>query len=368
MKRIILLYALLACLAGTKAQETTTYKEKQPYKSWVKMAPKLDDAFFTANTAEAIRIGDNVLLYQQTTGGWPKNIYMPAELTQQELEDVIHAKDDVNASTIDNDATSTEIRYLSRLYLATGISKYKDAALNGILYILKSQYPNGGFPQFWPRPTGYYTHITYNDNAMVNVMKILREVYEKKAPFKYVPDSVCDKARTAFDKGIDCILKTQVRQDGKLTVWCAQHDEHTLAPAKARAYELPSLSGAESDNIVLLLMSIPHPSQEIIASVEAAVEWFKANKITGIMRETFTNSEGKKDFRMVSCPQDAPSCPTLWARFYTLEDNRPFFCDRDGVKKYTISEIGYERRNGYSWYNSDGLKVLKKYEQWKKKH
>lgn len=52
--------------------------------------------------------------------------------------------------------------------------------------------------------------------------------------------------------------------------------------------------------------------------------------------------------------------------FYTLEDNRPFFCDRDGVKKYDISEIGYERRNGYSWYNNAGLKVLKKYEQWKK--
>lgn len=77
-------------------------------------------------------------------------------------------------------------------------------------------------------------------------------------------------------------------------MWCAQHDEHTLAPAKARAYELPSLSGAESDNIVLLLMSIPDPSPRIIASVEAAVSWFKANKITGIMRKDFTNNEGKK--------------------------------------------------------------------------
>ena len=85
-----------------------------PYKTWVKMAPKLNDEFF--KTDEAIRIGDNVLLYQQTTGGWPKNIYMPAELTQQELEDVLASKDEVNESTIDNGATSTEIQYLSRLY------------------------------------------------------------------------------------------------------------------------------------------------------------------------------------------------------------------------------------------------------------
>ena len=55
-----------------------------------------------------------------------------------------------------------------------------------------------------------------------------------------------------------------------------------------------------------------------------------------------------------------------WARFYDLETNRPFFCDRDGIKKYDISEIGHERRNGYSWYNKDGSKVLKRYEKWKK--
>ena len=102
---------------------------------------------------------------------------------------------------------------------------------------------------------------------MVNVMNLLRDVYNKKAPYTYVPDTLCQRARIAFDKGVECILNTQVKQNGKLTVWCAQHDEHTLAPAKARAYELPSLSGAESDNIVLLLMSIPAPSPRIIASL-----------------------------------------------------------------------------------------------------
>lgn len=59
-------------------------------------------------------------------------------------------------------------------------------------------------------------------------------------------------------------------------------------------------------------------------------------------------------------------CPILWARFYELDTNRPFFSDRDGIKKYDISEIGHERRNGYSWYNKDGSKVLAKYEKWKK--
>ena len=93
MKRAILFCALLALLMGTNAQETTNYKEKHPYKDWVKIAPKLDDAFFT--TPEAIRIADNVLLYQHTTGGWPKNVYMPAELTADEYKKVLAAKNNI---------------------------------------------------------------------------------------------------------------------------------------------------------------------------------------------------------------------------------------------------------------------------------
>ena len=158
MKRAILFCALLALLMGTNAQETTSYKEKHPYKDWVKIAPKLDDAFLT--TPEAIRIADNVLLYQHTTGGWPKNVYMPAELTADEYKKVLAAKNNVNESTIDNSATSTEIRYLSRIYLATRIEKYKDAALEGIRYLLKAQYPNwfsygigiGCYPQLGDYP------------------------------------------------------------------------------------------------------------------------------------------------------------------------------------------------------------------------
>ena len=45
-----------------------------------------------------------------------------------------------------------------------------------------------------------------------------------------------------------------------------------------------------------------------------------------------------------------PNAPGLWARFYEIGTNRPIFCDRDGVAKHDLSEIGYERRNGYACY------------------
>lgn len=361
MKKTTLIWGLLFFfLTGAVAQRERTYKKKENYKSWVHLARNFDDAFF--RTEEARRIGENVLLYQQVTGGWPKNIFIPAELTSTEKEKVKEMKENVNESTIDNGATSTEIRYLARLFRATGEKKYKEGVFRGLAYLLEAQYDNGGWPQFYPRPQGYYIEITYNDNAMINVMNLLRMVYEKQTPYEFVNDEICYRARTAFDKGVDCILKTQVKRDGKLTVWCAQHDHETLKPCKARAYELPSLSGQESDNIVLLLMSLPQPSEEIIAAVEGAVAWFRDSRIEGLKKEYFINADGKKDYKMVPCQ----GCPPLWGRCYDLDINRPFFSDRDGIKKYDISEIGHERRNGYSWYNSDGLKVLKKYEQWKR--
>ena len=61
---------------------------------------------------------------------------------------------------------------------------------------------------------------------MVRVMQQLREIYEKQSPYTFIPDETCQQARKAFDKGIECILRTQVRQNGELTVWCAQHDPH----------------------------------------------------------------------------------------------------------------------------------------------
>jgi hypothetical protein len=64
-------------------------------------------------------------------------------------------------------------------------------------------------------------------------------VVARKPEFAFLGDAERARARQAIDKGVECILKTQVVQEGKLTVWCAQHDERTLAPAKARAYERP---------------------------------------------------------------------------------------------------------------------------------
>ena len=316
-------------------------------------------------SAEAARVAENVLLYQRNVGGWPKNKPIHRILTETQKEELKKLQSVGIGATIDNGATVTELDFLSKISAKTKDNLYKAAFLKGIDYLLEAQYDHGGWPQFYPLEKGdYSTQITFNDNAMVNVMNVMMAITEKSDRFSVEFDAATIlKARNAFRKGIEIILKTQYRQKEVLTAWCAQHDEITLLPAKARSYELPSLSGGESPGIVLLLMSIDNPSPEIINAVQSAVAWFGKVKIDGIRLENFTNKEGLKDRRIVA----DKNAPPLWARFYQLEDNRPFFCDRDGIKKYTLAEIGPERRNGYSWYTTGPQKVLDGYKKWQAK-
>jgi pectinesterase len=349
--------ALLFISAGINAQS------KPEDLRWKNVVYSQPDEWY--GSAEAVRVAQNVLLYQRNVGGWPKNKEIHKVLTETEKKELHQLQSTGIGATIDNGATIMELTFLSKIYAKTKDSQYKAAFLKGINYLFDAQYDNGGWPQFFPLEKGDYSlHITFNDNAMVNVMNVMKAIAEKSDRFSVeFEDAAVLKAKRAFEKGVQVILKTQYRQNGVLTAWCAQHDEITLLPAKARSYELPSLSGGESPGIVLLLMSIDNPSPEIINSIQSAVSWFDKVKIEGIRVEGFTNKDGLKDRKVVA----DKAAPPLWARFYELEDNRPFFCDRDGIKKYSLAEIGHERRNGYSWYGTGPQKVLDQYKKWQPK-
>lgn len=349
---------IISCLGSFSVQSQNSGK------SWKAIVGTKEGTWFASD--EAKDIAENVLLYQRNIGGWPKNIQMQKTLSNDEKQHLIALKSDPEEITTDNGATFQQMIFLSKRYRQVPDERYKKAFLSGLDYLLEAQYENGGWPQFYPLKKGYYTHITYNDDSMVNILNILKEISNTTDYFSIKPsDQTVKRAQKAFDKGIDCIIKTQYRQNGVLTGWCAQHDEYSLAPAKARAYELPSLSGKESAQIVLLLMSIENPSKEIINAVHFAAAWFDKAKIKGLREVRFYDEKGKiNEKKMVS----DPNAPDLWARFMELDNNIPFFCDRDGIKKGSLAEIGSERRNGYSWYTNEPKEVLEKYQVWKEKH
>ena len=147
----------------------------------------------------------------------------------------------------------------------------------------------------------------------------------------------------------------------------SQHDEKTLAPAWARAFEPPSLTACETVGIVHVLMSIDHPSPEVIASVNAAVAWLDAVKITGIKVEDRPQKDTPRGFERLVV--DDPSAPPIWSRYYEIGTNKPILCGRDSVMKYKLSDIEIERRTGYQWLKYWPVNLIDKdYPAWKAAH
>jgi PelA/Pel-15E family pectate lyase len=306
-------------------------------------------------TPEALSLAENILYYQNADRGWPKAIDMIARTAARTGE-----------STIDNDATTTQIDFLARVATASLCSRYRDATRRGIEYLLEAQYDNGGWPQRYPNPEGYAAHITFNDNALLHVLNLLRAVSEPAARFTFADAALLSNAAAAVQRGIGVILATQIVIDGRRTGWCAQHDEVTLEPAQARTYELPSSSGSEAAGLFGFLMSIDEPSPEIRAAVQAAAAWFEQVKLTGIrIQRTTDATQPSGEDRVVV--QD-PAAPPLWARFYELGTDRPIFSSRCEVpecaddpffnRRYSLAEIDNERRVGYAWYGNWPAQLL----------
>jgi PelA/Pel-15E family pectate lyase len=306
-------------------------------------------------TPEALSLAENVLYYQNADRGWPKGI---------EMTDRSAPRD--GTYTIDNDATTTHIDFLARVYSASSCARYGDAARAGLEYLLDAQYENGGWPQRFPDPQGYAAHITFNDNAMVHVLDLLRDVSERQEHFAFADGELAASAGAAMERGIGVILATQIVMDGQRTGWCAQHDEVTLEPAQARTYELPSLSGSEGAALFRFLMSLEDPSPEVRQAVEGAAAWFEQVQLAGIRVDRITDAaQASGEDRVVV--QD-PSARPLWARFYELGSNLPIFssrcevpqCDDDPffLRRYSLAEIDNERRVGYAWYGTWPAQLL----------
>jgi PelA/Pel-15E family pectate lyase len=304
---------------------------------------KPDEWFATNEGRDAV---GNILSWQTAHGDWPKNVDTSRAKGS--------GKETYAAGTFDNGATTGELRVLARAHRLTNEDSYKSAFLRGFDHLLKAQYPNGGWPQYFPLSTQYHRHITFNDGTMIGVMEFLQDAVSDD-DFAFLDEDRRTAAARAVDRGVDCILQCQIIIADVPAVWCAQHDAETLAPAQARTYEHPSLSGAESAGILIFLMRLEEPTPEVIRAVNAGVAWFESAKIEGYR---YNRSHDEPPLT------EDPAASPLWARFYEIESGRPIFSDRDGVVKYDLAGIGSERRGGYTWYGNWGESVARAYLKW----
>jgi len=376
--KTIPLIALILVSGISKAQKFTTI-EYAPFSDntghWYSIADKhnlinaLPDKPRYKPT-EITSIADNMLLFQKNNGGWPKNYDFFAVLTPEQVAIVKAAKAQTN-TTFDNGNTYTQIAALAIAYHATKVEKYKAGCIRGLGFILQAQYKNGGWPQYYPiEKNNYSSHITFNDGGMMGILKLLKDILDGEPQYAFVDSKLRSKIQVAYNKGLDCILKTQINDAGKPTAWCQQYDEVTLQAAWARKFEPPCICNKESSDIVLFLMSIDHPGKAVIESVQNAVAWFDESIIhntrvkTIQAPKTLTPYKVSVSDRVVVTDSTAPA---IWTRYYELKTHRPMFCNRDSKVVYSLSEVARERRDGYSWYNYEPQKVLNKYPKWQKK-
>jgi PelA/Pel-15E family pectate lyase len=310
-------------------------------------------------TAEARTIADKVVQWQRPTGGWLKS----GDYSRDPLPADDH-HDAWSNGTFDNDATLYELRYLALVAHAAGpdprAAAWRGSFLRGLDYVFAAQYPNGGFPQIYPLVGWYHDAITYNDDAMVHILELCRDIAAQKAEFAFVPPEQAARAGQCLDRGIRCLLASQLRDAaGHLTVWGQQHDPLTLKPCAARNFEPIAECSRESAGLVEFLMSIPHPSPEIIAAVEGTMAWFPAHAIHGVKWD--------RDATAGTGLVPHPGAPDLWARFYEPGTGKPIFGERDRTVHYTVTELSVERRQGYGWYNSGATALPAAYAAWQAK-
>ncbi len=300
------------------------------------------------------QIADNLLLLQRRSGGWPVN-QDPLRVLDAAAREAARAARDEPGGSFDNRTTYTQVDYLAEAFARSSDSRYRDAALRGLDFILDQQIQRcGGWPHSVPARTDYHERITFADDVTSGVLATLRQV--QHAPrFAFVDAARRARVATAVQRGDACLLRLQVRQHGQPTLWAGQYDATTLQPAPGRKFELAALVTDESVGVVRYLMSIPDPSPQTVQAIEGALAWFQANALHGLRLQTvdapaeqFAHHRSTVDRRLLA----DPAAPPLWGRFHDLADNSVVLANRRGERLQTYEQVGRERRTGYHWYGT----------------
>ena len=323
-------------------------------------------------TAEARSVADAIVSFQTPAGGWSKNqdrriARLPGQRFSNDAETMEQNPANFDApadrfwtfvGTLDNGATTTEMRFLARVAAqAPGPEgeAWRASILKGVHYLLNAQYPNGGWPQIWPLEGGFHDSVTFNDNAVAEAALVLRDVAEGQAGFDFVPAELEVRAAEATRRAVDVILAAQVRDGDRLLGWPQQVEPLRLVPTSARNYEPRSIASGETTDILIFLMRVPDPSPAVEAAIRGGVAWLEATRVYDKSFEM--TDEGRKLI-------DKPGAGPIWSRNYDIVSGRPIFGDKDQSIHDDVNGISIGRRNGYSWWITSPQRALDAYAAW----
>ena len=343
-------------------QGNPVYGELDNYQDWL-----ADQGSEQEKISDDKQIADNILTWQMPHGGFYKygisKYQSPWNGSEARSGWVGNG---IELGTIDNDATVSEILFLADVYQRTGDIKYRDGARAAVDFLLTMQTSTGGWPQVYPARGGssYSDHVTFNDDAMARVLILLDKAQRQEAPLNndLLTSSQIEQVDLAIKQGVNFILKAQIVQDGKLTVWCAQHGVDDYLPKPARSYELASKSGKESVLVAAFLMTRPQ-SDAVEMAVKSALAWYKDPQVQ--VADTTYISRPKSSSDDNYNPIQTQAGSIMWYRFYDVDANTGFFSGRSASdnppgagKVYDIMQVEPERRYGYQWGGNYGTKLI----------
>ena len=386
------------------------YKHQMWYGHTVTRATMNDQIDLWYGSAESIRIADNFVRFQLNNGGWlmtgaPESYSLsdgsaieyinptPAQ-EQQQLASL-----DRNDDTTGDRAIIEELRYMIKMYKATGNPVYRESYEKALERILSNERPNGGFPRRAHLSAAHsFSQIAYNDDATSNVLNLWLDILNNDCGwYSTVDNAMRQRLRTSFNKGVDVILKTQVYSEAQrmLTGWNGAHDNYTYEPVWMREWEPVAIWRRPSIGNVNLLMRIENPSAQVQNAIHSFIKFFNHTEIFGVVTRSIPMPNGvyRTVWRELEYREGSRG---YWASFTDIDTFEPLFFDRlvprlepgevlatppnrgrdnhnfrnlyDANGKFLLVEsymnISNERRQGYGYISSDTRGVRENYEQW----
>ncbi|HTU09899.1 MAG TPA: pectate lyase [Allosphingosinicella sp.] len=318
--------------------------EAEPGMLWVQapgtatMGHLFLDAFNATGDAyyydAAARAADALVAGQHRSGGWNYFIHRGGPVAARRwyatigrngwrLEEFQHYSDN---ATFDDAGTAETMQLLLRLYMVRHEPRFRPPLDRAIAFVLRSQYPNGGWPQRWPYGPQYPAYqrlITFNDDVAKENIRFLimaGQALERPALLR------------AARRGMEIFLATQGRapQAG----WGLQYDMR-LNVAGARTYEPRAL--------------VTHTTA---ANVEQLMEFYR---LTGERRFLEHVPDALAWLASVRLPDGVGPADRRFPTFVQLGTNRPLYNHRRGSNVV----------NGRYWQDHDPARPIAHYSQFR---
>ncbi|MHC4743537.1 MAG: pectate lyase [Planctomycetota bacterium] len=308
----------------TKRYGEAIYEKARPTEIWVQPpgTPTIGQCYLKAWKAtgdkfyfEAAKEVAKALVWgQREIGGWDHRV------------DVSHLTGDAKTPvrkkgrcTFDDNITQGALKFLIEADSEIDERWLSEGVELGLEFMLRSQYENGGWPQWYPLRGGYHDYYTFNDNSINDCIDVMLKAHKAYGKDEYL---------TCARRGGDFIIASQLPRPQ--AGWAQQYDRD-MKPAWARRFEPPGVcSLVTARNIrTLAQLYLYTKDDKYLLPIPAAIEWLDKSKISG----------------------------NFWARLYEVKTNRPIYGDREDGNKihYDYEKVSLKERTSYGWRGEYGI-------------